>query len=282
LAGPISRGGDLASFLSRGGVAILGRIGLGLAGAALIVLIGGPIRRFAQWRGSTLGQSFPPLVHQALLLALGIRLRVHGAAAEQRPQLVVANHVSWLDIVVLGAMRPTEFLAKKEIGGGIFARELVALQGAAYVDRGRKRQIPMVNLEIARRMRAGAAMILFAEATTSDGNRLLPFRSSHFEAARAATGQDDQAIIQPIFLAYSRRGGLPVSRADRPLVAWYGDMKFFSHLWRFLRAGRFDCDIYLGAPIPVEGRHNRKMLARRAEGAVRELAERARLGATLP
>jgi lyso-ornithine lipid O-acyltransferase len=269
------------SFLSRGGVAILGRVFLGLAGAALVVIVGGPIRRFAQWRGSAVGQSFPPLVHRALLLALGIRLRVHGAAADQRPQLVVANHVSWLDIVVLGAMRPTEFLAKKEIGGGFFARELVALQGAAYVDRGRKRQIPMVNSEIARRMRAGGAIILFAEATTSDGNRLLPFRSSHFEAARLACDHDGQAIIQPIFLVYSRLDGLPVSRANRPLVAWYGDMKFFSHLWRFLAAGRFDCDIYCGAPIPVDIRHNRKALARRAEGAVRELAERARLGAAL-
>jgi lyso-ornithine lipid O-acyltransferase len=279
LAGSLERPRSIAAFLGEGGLPILGRIALGLAGAAVVVLVGGPIRRFAQWRGLGLGESFPPLVHRALCLALGLRLRVHGVAAAERPQLVVANHVSWLDIVVLGAMGPIEFLAKKEVGGGFLARELVALQGAAYVDRGRKRQIPEVNLEMARRMRAGAALVLFAEATTSDGNRILPFRSSHFEAARVASigeRQDGRAVIQPIFLAYSRRSGLPVARADRPLVAWYGDMKFFNHLWRFLRAGRFDCDIYCGAPIAVADGQSRKALARRAEKAVRELAEQAR------
>ena len=281
MARPLERARDIAAFLGEGGLPILGRVALGLAGAATVVLVGGPIRRIGQWRGLGLGRSFPPLVHRALCLALGLRLRVHGLASGERPQLVVANHVSWLDIVALGATRPMEFLAKKEVGGKILARELVALQGAAYVDRGRKRQIPAVNLEMARRMRAGAAMVLFAEATTSDGNRILPFRSSHFEAARVASigeGPNGRAVIQPIFLAYSRRGGLPVGRADRPFVAWYGDVSFFNHLWRFLRAGRFDCDIYLGAPIAVSGGQSRKALARRAERAVRELADRARNG----
>jgi len=277
----LARARGIGAGLGHGGVAIFGRVAVGLIGAALVVLVGAPIRGFAQRRGLRLGEGLPALVHRALLLALGVRLRVHGAASGERPQLVVANHVSWLDILVLGAMRPTEFLAKKEVGGAILARELVALQGAAYVDRGRKRQIPAVNLEMAQRMRAGAALVLFAEATTSDGNRILPFRSSHFEAARAVStgeGRDSPAVIQPIFLAYSRRGGLPVGRADRPLVAWYGDMKFFNHLWRFLGAGRFDCDVYCGAPIAVAGQ-NRKILARRAESAVRQLAERARSGA---
>src|SRR5579862_5201903 len=275
----------VGTFIRQGGVTILGRVVVGLVGATLIVLIGGPVRRIAQWRGSKLGESLPPMLHRLLCLALGVRVRLHGPATELRLQLVVANHVSWLDIVVLGAMRPAEFLAKKEIGDRFFARELVALQGAAYVDRGKRRKIPAVNMEIARRMRAGAPMILFAEATTGDGNRLLPFRSSHFEAARVASdpeGPLQSPVIQPIFIAYSRRGGLPLSRADRPLIAWYGDMRFFNHLWRFLLAGRVDCDIYCGAPIAVHRQHNRKELARRAERAVRELAAHARLGLAQP
>jgi 1-acyl-sn-glycerol-3-phosphate acyltransferase len=129
-------------------------------------------------------------------------------------------------------------------------------------------------------MRSGAAVVLFAEATTNDGNRILRFRSSHFEASRIAIGAEERlhsSIIQPLFIAYSRRGGLPLGRADRPFVAWYGDMNFFSHLWRFLRAGRIHCDIYCGAPIAVHRGQHRKELARRTERAVRALAERARL-----
>jgi lyso-ornithine lipid O-acyltransferase len=269
----------VAHFLQRGGFGIALRLGLGVLAAALIVLIGGPQRRIAQWRGWRLGESLPPLLHRALCHALGVRLRVHGEPAAAGPQLVVANHVSWLDIVVLGAMRPTEFLAKKEVGDGFFTRHLVALQGAVYIDRARKRKIPAANAAMARRMTAGAPVVLFAEATTNDGNRILRFRSSHFESSRialAVEGSPRAGLVQPLFIAYSRRVGMPVGRADRPLVAWYGDMTFFDHFWRFLMAGRIDCDIYCGAPIDVRLTENRKVLARRAEAAVRNLATQAR------
>ena len=280
MARPFAFFTQAAAFFCNGGPLILLRLALALFAAALVVLIGGPVRKFALWRGWRLGENLPPLLHRILCFGLAVHLRVHGRASDMRPQLVVPNHVSWLDIVVLGAMRPTVFLAKKEIGGGFLARFLVGLQGVVYVDRGRPRQIPAVNAEMAKRMRAGAAVVLFAEATTNDGNRILRFRSSHFEASRIAIGADERlhsAIIQPLFIAYSRRGGLPLGRAERPFVAWYGDMSFFSHLWRFLRAGRIDCDIYCGAAIVVHRGQHRKELARRTERAVRALAERARL-----
>ncbi len=282
----MSRGAVLKSaafFFRANGPVVLARLLAALAAAALIVLIGGPIRHVALRRGWRLGESLPPLLHRALCFGLGVRLHVHGRASDFRPQLVVPNHVSWLDIVVLGALRPTAFLAKKEVGARFLARLLVGLQGAVYVDRGRRRKIPLVNAEMARRMRAGSAVVLFAEATTNDGNRILRFKSSHFEASRLAL--DDplhSAMVQPIFIAYSRRGGLPLGRAERPFVAWYGDMTFFSHLWRFLLAGSVDCDLYCGAPLYVHRGEHRKQIARRAERAVRALAEQARLGRLEP
>ena len=143
-------------------------------------------------------------------------------------QLIVANHVSWLDIPVLGSLEPMSFLAKKEVGDHPLGRELVAMQGVVYVDRRRRSCIPAVNARMAETMRAGSPVVLFAEATTGDGNRLLRFRSSHFEAVRqAAVGADDEAaVIQPVYLDYSRLAGLPMARGERPRVAWYGDMTF--------------------------------------------------------
>jgi lyso-ornithine lipid O-acyltransferase len=254
------------------------RMILALSAAALIVLFGAPIRGLARSRRWKTGEGLPVLFHRALCAALGLRIRVHGQAASLRPQLVVSNHISWMDIPVLGAMRPTEFLAKKEVGAGRFVRALLRLQGVALVDRGRRGGIPAVNAEIARRMRDGAAVILFAEATTGDANRLLRFRSSHFEAVRHALGVDQasHAIVQPIFIAYSRRAGLPLGRSERPEVAWYGDMQFFDHLRRVLAAGRIECDIYCGAPIPFFRDSDRKDVARRTEGAVRAMARAAR------
>jgi lyso-ornithine lipid O-acyltransferase len=274
---------DVAAFLRNGGFFIVLRLTVALVGAALVVLIGGPIRHVALSRGSRLGESLPALLHRLLCFGLGVRVRVHGEASDFKPQLIVPNHVSWLDIVVLGTVRPMAFLAKKEVGEGALARYLVGLQGAIYVDRGRRRKIPAVNDEIAKRMRAGAAVVLFAEATTNDGNRILRFRSSHFEASKIAIDADgplQSTIIQPVFIAYSRRCGLPLGRAERPFVAWYGDMSFFSHLWQFLQAGQLDCDIYCGAPLYVHHGQHRKNLARRTEGAVRALAERARLASS--
>jgi 1-acyl-sn-glycerol-3-phosphate acyltransferase len=144
-----------------------------------------------------------------------------------------------------------------------------------FVDRERKRCIPEVNAAMARRMASGEPVALFAEATTGDGNRLLRFRSSHFESVRSA-GQG--AVAQPVFLHYSRVGGLPVARADRPLFAWYGDTAFLPHLWKIIFAGPVTCDVYYGDPLQA-ATSDRKQLARAAERAMRGLAERARAGA---
>jgi 1-acyl-sn-glycerol-3-phosphate acyltransferase len=250
------------------------RIIVALPVVGLILLLGAPFRWLAVWQGWKTGEILPVLFHRTICAALGVRICVHGRAAATRPQLVVSNHVSWLDIPILASMRPTEFLAKKEVGAGPLVRALLALQGVALVDRKRRLGIPAVNAEIAGRMRDGAPVILFAEATTSDANRILRFRSSHFEAVRQtlAPGFAGQAIVQPIFIAYSRRAGLPLGRSGRPKVAWYGDMIFFDHLWRLLAAGRIDCDIYCGAPIPFFQNSNRKEVARRTESAVRAMA----------
>jgi len=253
------------------------RMALVFLAAGMVLLVGGPFRWIALQRGWRAGEGLPVLFHRVVCAALGVRVRVHGQAASERPQLVVSNHISWMDICILGSMRPAEFLAKKEVGAHWLARAVLALQGVAFVDRTRRRCIPAVNAEIARRMRLGGAMILFAEATTGDANRLLPFRSSHFEAIRQTLDPGaSQAIVQPIYIAYARRGGLPLGRAERPIVAWYGDMQFFSHFRRLLQSARIDCDVYCAPPIPFFRDSDRKEVARRAEKAVRGLARQAR------
>ena len=212
-------------------------VGLVLALAGFIIAFGPP-RRLAQRLGWRFGERAPVLFHRLLCVGLGVAVRQHGEWTDSGGRLIVANHVSWLDIPVLGSLAPMSFLAKKEIGGHPVGRELVALQGAVYVDRDRRRCIPDVNARMVETMRAGAPVVLFAEATTGDGNRLLRFRSSHFEAIRQAAigGNEFPALVQPVFLHYSRLAGLPMARFERPRVAWYGDMTFLPHFIRY--AGR--------------------------------------------
>lgn len=251
------------------------RVALGLLAATAFIGVAGPLRRVAQQRGWRFGRSTPVSLHRILCAALNVRVRRWGAPATTGRRLIVANHVSWLDIPIMGALEPMTFLAKKEIGGPWLARQLAALQGIVYVDRERRRCIPGVNAAMAEAMRAGEPVVLYAEATTGDGNRLLRFRSSHFEAARLAA-REGEAVVQPVFLHYARVAGLPITRAQRPLVAWYGDMTFLPHLRDYLSCGGLVCDVHYGEPIPVSAFADRKSLARATQRAVGELSRQAR------
>lgn len=249
----------------------LARAALGLPLAGLYLAVCGPPRRLAQRFGSGFGRLTPVMFHRLLCAILRLRVRRFGAASAPGGRLVVANHVSWLDIPALGALEPLTFLAKKEIGGPWLGRKVADLQGVVYVDRQRKRVIAKVNVDMAAAMARGEAVVLFAEATTGDGNRLLKFRSSHFEAARSAG-----VAVQPVYLHFCRLNGLPLVRSDRPVVAWYGDMTFLPHLVGLLNTGGVACDIHYGEPLRVADFPNRKALARATEAAVRQLAQAAR------
>lgn len=246
--------------------------------AAFVVAIG-PARRAAQRLRSPHGRWLPVYFQRLLCAGVGIRVRRHGVFSSARKRLIVANHVSWLDIPVLGSLEPMTFLAKKEVGEHPIGRKLVELQGVVFVDRQRRFAIPAVNDRIADAMRSGCAVVLFAEATTGDGNRLLHFRSSHFEAARLAACSEAEGatIIQPVYLHYSRIAGLPTTRWQRPRIAWYGDMDFLPHFLDYICGGKVTCDVYCGRPIHVPPEMGRKTAAGLTEAAVRELALAARL-----
>ncbi len=197
---------------------------------------------------------------------LGLELQVIGtpAATDERPVLFVSNHTSWLDIVALGAVLPGCFIAKADVGRwpGISA---VARAGRTiFVSRartgaGRKRA------ELAERLAAGDSLILFPEGTTSDGARVLPFRSSFLALAET----DPPPLIQPVTIVYDRMDSLPVCRRNRPRIAWYGDMDIASH---YAELGRHDwrATIVLDDPIELDG--GRKALTATLE---RQIAARA-------
>jgi 1-acyl-sn-glycerol-3-phosphate acyltransferase len=220
-------------------------------------------RRLAGWT--------PVLFHRLFLRMFGLRVEVRGALARGAPVLVVANHVSWLDICVLGSLMPLSFVAKSEVAGwpvvGLFAR----LQRTVFIDRGRRTHTAAVNAMVARRLTEGDMIVLFPEGTSSDGNRVLPFRSALVGAARAALGDAKAGTIhlQPLAITYVRRSGLPLTRRERPEVAWYGDMELAPHLSGFLRGGPFDARVVFGEPIPFDAATDRKRATTEAEAAVR-------------
>lgn len=242
---------------------------------ALFAAIAIPFQMVALRFGWPALATAPMMFHRVFLKLFGIRVVERGAPPSRDvATLVLSNHVSWLDISVIGSLRPLSFIAKSEVESwpviGLFAR----LQRSVFLDRQRRKATAEVNGAVAQRLAKGDAIVLFPEGTTGDGNRLLPFRSSIVGAAQTALSDPgiDAIRLQPLAIAYTRRNGLPVTRRDRPAIAWYGDMELAPHLAEIVTGGPLDVVVTWGEPVPFDG--NRKAATNAAEAAVRRAIHR--------
>lgn len=219
---------------------------------------------------------FPHWYHRQVCRLLGVRLSIEGAVAGDKPVLLISNHTSWLDIPVLSAVAPLSFVAKKDVSRWPFVSTLARLQRSVFVDRERRSAVGATTNEIMGRLAEGDTVVLFAEGTSSDGNRVLPFKTSLFAAAKppvkpgVAQAPVPDVVVQTLSLVYTRLHGVPINRGARPIVGWFGDMEMQSHAWELLKAGPLDVRIRIGVPIPLESFADRKDLARRSEDEVRE------------
>ena len=203
---------------------------------------------------------------------LRVDLRVQGAPRRNGPVLIVANHVSWVDIPVIASVMPLVFVAKQEVRRWPLVGYAAELLHTIFVDRTRRQQTGEVNAAIARKMSDGDPVVLFAEGTSSDGNRVLQFRSALVGAASDVLAAGDNAMVwlQPVSISYPQIDGLPAGRQHRPLVAWYGDTDFVPHLKDFVRLGAVDAVVTFGEPVAFDGR-DRKSVVKSLETAVRRM-----------
>jgi len=202
---------------------------------------------------------FAALYWAVVCRALGMRVRRIGvpARSEGRPVVFVSNHSSWLDIPVLGSRLPACFVAKSEVARWPVVSWVAHLGRTEFVSRqrgatGRERDAMRARLA------AGDNLVLFPEGTTSDGSRVMPFRSAFFAIAEG----DAPPLLQPVSVVYDRLAGLPTGRATRPLFSWYGDMDLAGHYWRLGRHRGMRATVLLHAPIDPAHYADRKALAR--------------------
>jgi lyso-ornithine lipid O-acyltransferase len=244
-------------------------VGLRLTLLGLLSLVLVPLQLLALRLNLPLLHLTPMWFHRVLLRLFNVRVIERGKPPGETATLVVANHVSWLDIPVIGSLHPLSFIAKSEIEGWPVVGRLARLQRSVFIDRQRRRATAEVNDALAHRLVKGEVIVLFAEGTTSDGNRLLPFRSSLVGAAQAALMHDgvERVLLQPLAITYTRRHGLPVTRRERPFIAWYGDMDLAPHLKLFVEGVPLDVVVTWGEPIPFNG--SRKGATALAEAEVR-------------
>jgi 1-acyl-sn-glycerol-3-phosphate acyltransferase len=148
-----------------------------------------------------------------------------------------------------------------------------------FVDRTRRHQTGNAVAEIVKRIESGVSVVLFAEGTSSDGNRVLPFRTALLGAVEGTAGNGgDNILIQPMSIGYTGQQGIPMGRQHRPLVAWYGDLDFMPHIRAFIEQGAVDALVTYGEPMPADRDTDRKAMTKRLEGTVRRLLSAALRG----
>ena len=246
------------------------RIAGKVAALAPAFLLGLPAQWLALKIAPPLARWLPVIFHRYVLFVLGVRVERVGVPDPGKPLLIAANHLSWLDILVISSLFPVSFIAKSEVGTWPLFGTLARLQRSIFVERQRRGKTGEVNRAIAERLRGGDALVLFAEGTTSDGTRILPFRSALIGAAQAASGDSRGAsYLQPLNIAYPGIGGLPTGRVHHPFVAWYGDMELLPHLADFLTLPGIDCRVTLLPAKSVGPETDRKALTREIEAEIR-------------
>ncbi|MBN8195180.1 1-acyl-sn-glycerol-3-phosphate acyltransferase [Thalassospira povalilytica] len=217
-----------------------------------------------------LADELPRFYHALCLRILHIEVRVSGVDLMDGPGVIVANHASYLDIPVLGALTHGSFIAKTEVASWPVFGVLAKLSRTTFVERRAVRSREQ-NEQLSERLQNGDKLILFPEGTSNDGNRVLPFKSTLFASAERAMPDGSPVKFQPVSIAATRLDGAPIGRDLRAFYSWYGDMDLAPHLWQFLALGKVTVEIVVHAPVTLaDAAGSRKELARICEARVAE------------
>lgn len=204
--------------------------------------------------------------HARVCRLAGVDVKVHGEKPARGPTIFVANHVSYIDIIALGGLIDCSFVAKAEVAKWPVFGYLAKLQRTVFVERKARRAAGQRDA-LRAHLEQGENLILFPEGTSSDGSRVLPFKSSLFDAANCEF-EGRQVTVQPVSVVYSRFDNIPMERWIRPYYAWYGDMEMGGHLWNWLGLGRLGVDVILHKPVHLHDFDSRKELAQHCERVI--------------
>ena len=192
---------------------------------------------------------------------LGVRATVTGRPFGACPTLYVANHVSYLDVLVLGAVLDATFIAKAEIASWPLFGLLGRLTRTLFVRRHWRSALVQRNT-LAGRMRLGESFILFGEGTSSNGLGVLPLKTSLLSVAEPWI-LDCPVAVQPVTLAFTRLAdGTPIGCHNCDRYAWHSDAEFLPHLWGALQLDGLEIRVAVAEPVLSWSVKSRKVLGR--------------------
>jgi 1-acyl-sn-glycerol-3-phosphate acyltransferase len=196
---------------------------------------------------------------QRMLALCGLALVIHDHGETQESgAMVVGNHISWIDIYVINAWRPTPFVSKAEIASWPIVGYLAKTIGTVFIQREKRSDTRKIMQQLADILRGGGLIAIFPEGTTTDGLAVQPFHANLFQAPVLAGSP-----VQPICLMYEDMQG-----RQSLAPAYTGTTTLFESLNMMLSNGPIKAHLYVGAPIWGGG--DRRQLAQQAHQAVEQ------------
>ena len=202
---------------------------------------------------------FYKIFFKGLVKIFGIKVNIKGKQSKKKV-LFVSNHISYLDILVLGSSVHGLFVAKSEIDSWPFINKMCALGRTIFVNRNDLIKVKGQMNQITNTLKCGYSVILFPEGTSSDGSKVLPFKSSLLGVIE--DNVSEEFYLQPISISYSKLDGIPLEIKFRPFFAWFGNMDLLSHAWKFLGLGFSEVNVNFHEPKKFSHFKDRKQAAK--------------------
>jgi len=220
------------------------------------LILGAIIPFFGKW--------LPVIFHKLLLWLLSINVEYEGNYQRAKDcNFFVSNHLSYLDIPILGSIFPLRFVAKSEVQFWPVFGFLSKLARTIFIKRKRLDSV-IQKSKIFDLLSSGDKVCIFPEGTTSDGNRVLDFKSSSFSAL-----ENQNFLIQPVIICYSDLNGIPINRWLRPVIAWYGDMDLKPHILKLVTLRSIKIKLIFIEPVCSNHFASRKNLSNYLEEKIK-------------
>ena len=200
----------------------------------------------------------PYFYHKLCRRIFGIKIRTFGKISINSPILLISNHASYLDIIILGSLFKTSFVAKKEIAKWPLFGILAKLQNTVFIDR-RISSLKKQENQIVEHLNKKKNLVIFPEGTSSDGNRVLPFKSSLFNIFEK--NLNSRIFVQTITIVYKKINGIPMNRIDRKNITWHSNMDLIPNIFNVLKKLSIEVEIIFNKEFLPNKGYDRKKLA---------------------
>ena len=200
----------------------------------------------------------PYFYHKICLRIFGIKIKTFGKVSINFPILLISNHASYLDIIILGSLFKTSFIAKKEISKWPLLGILAKLQNTIFIDR-RVSSLKKQENQIIKHLNEKKNLVIFPEGTSSDGNRVLPFKSSLFNIFKK--NLNSKILVQTITIVYKKINGIPMNRIERKNITWHSNMDLIPNIFNVLKKLSIEVEIIFNDEFLPSKEYDRKKLA---------------------